>query len=269
MNSQPESKEPEIDFMPLWDGLRHELKDSDRYLVSFPRSGRTWTTRVFRIARLLDASDPWPEHDEIKAMLGPPSASAYNLNRAGPGWKNPLQEDGCLNYLITHTWTGLCPSARGPHVYLIRRPDDVLVSYYHFAIRKGHIDERETSLSEFAWGNLPWWIDHAKTAIRHLENSSRTCPAWALISYEGLLKSPFSNFLRLADRFELGVSEPALRHALEFLTPAVMRETIKGFPMLDSRSGRGAKDLPWRIKAKIRKTAMPLYHSALEFEQAW
>lgn len=253
--------------MPLPEGVIAQLTPRDRYLVSFPRSGRTWINRSLRLTRLALESPEELNEAFIKKLIEDKNQRITNLNNAGDSWMNPLSDEDYQGNLVAHSWKGLHQDAMGPHLFLFRSPADVMVSYYHFATSLAYIDREKTTPSDFARGNLPFWIAHTKEAINRFERGRAGDAEWRFMSYETFLTAPSEKLKEISSCLGDAVPESIARKILAITTPDFMRKIGKSAPSLGAIPGRGATDLSGDILEEIEATAMPLYRQALEFER--
>ncbi|MEM6330343.1 MAG: sulfotransferase domain-containing protein [Planctomycetota bacterium] len=262
------------DFMPLPDWVREQLTGADRYLMSFPRCGRTWLMHMLSIARWWDED---PSHAAAAADAGLTREELYTatqhrlcpvLHQVTPGWTNPFAADAGGSRpaiaLLSHDWFDV--RGAGPHLYLYRNPADSLRSYYNYALRGGHLDPGEVSRDEFVNGNVTWWILHMQRAIDVVEaaiingvSNGASQPSWMLLSYEELYSDPRAALRGVLRHFGFQASERALDFALEKTKPADIRTNANDSPTLESRPGGGQAELSETLLTMIRTHATPLY----------
>lgn len=257
------------EFIPLPSEVAAKLTLADRYLVSYPRSGRTWIVRMLRILPQVTILNDSGRLDDLESITGLwTHEERGNLDEPGPDWINPFtMENPSINFLMVHGWGKLLPFAKGPHLYVFRSPEDVMVSYYHYAKEKRFIDSEVTSLTEFARGNLHWWRAHLQRAIEVRERAEMP-RSWQFLSFERVFADPFNHLSRVARHFEIKFSEAALKQVIEVTTPKEMTDLVPGLPVLSSKPGRGAQDLSPEVLAEVEEHDMPLYRKALEIENA-
>ncbi|MDF1825809.1 MAG: sulfotransferase domain-containing protein [Verrucomicrobiales bacterium] len=253
------------DFIPLAEGVSSQLSPTDRYFISFPRSGRTWIARALRIAIQITRNGSKISEPLVReCIVG--KRKNRNLNEAGPDWKNPYAQSVNPGFLLTHSWDGLHPEARGPHLFLFRSPDDVMVSYFNYASFHGYIDPDKITLTDYARGNLPWWIAHTREALNRAANISVNKPSWKFLSYESFFLAPSAKLSTIAGYLGEEIPESDCRQILEILTPAFIKEVKGNYASLKAGPGSGTASLPGDVREEIETLAMPLYWKALKLE---
>jgi len=126
----------------------------DIYLVSYPRSGNTWTR--FLIANLLDHENP-PSFADIEARI-----PAINL------WPDKvLLQSPRPRILKSHEYFD---PRYGQVIYIVRDPRDVAVSMYHYSIKRKEIGDdypMEHFVRRFIRGefmsDFANWEDHLRS----------------------------------------------------------------------------------------------------------
>lgn len=252
-------------FMPLPEEVAAKLSTADRYLVSYPRSGRTWLYRCVLIAQQIAESGATPTEAVIREFVRNDHHRKQNLNGQGPDWRNPFATgESLFGFLTVHGWGDVVLSSEGPHLYLFRSPEDVMVSYYNYATFRQFIDAETVSLSEFARGNLPDWISHTKNGISTVTNAREN---WICLSYESLFAAPSEKICLISRSIGVTVEEATCTKVAKTLTPKFVMESLKSKrPALSASPGRGAQILPQDVLEEIRAEAMPLYRQACQLE---
>nr|XP_003215619.1 PREDICTED: amine sulfotransferase isoform X1 [Anolis carolinensis]XP_008118655.1 PREDICTED: amine sulfotransferase isoform X1 [Anolis carolinensis] len=136
-----------------------EIRDSDIFLVTFPKSGTIWTQNILSLilheghrngTENMDLLDrvPWLEYNVRNVDY---------VNRPSP------------RLFATHLPYYLAPKAlkikRGKVIYVMRNPKDVLVSYYHFSkvsVKLEEVEDFEIIMERFLAGKVVAnsWLDH-------------------------------------------------------------------------------------------------------------
>ncbi|XP_060609198.2 amine sulfotransferase-like isoform X1 [Anolis sagrei] len=148
-----------------------EIRDSDVFLVTFPKSGTIWTQNILSLiyheghrngTEDMDLVDrvPWLE---------------YNLRNVDYVKRpSPRLFASHLPYCLLPK--GL-KNGRGKIIYVARNPKDVLVSYYHFSKfsqKMEEVEDFEVIMERFlagkVLGNL--WVDHVEGWFAQMDNTN-------------------------------------------------------------------------------------------------
>ena len=230
--------------------------DDDVWIVSYPKSGNTWTR--FLIANLV-AGDKAVDWSNIERIV----PDIY-FNR------DPLLKDlPRPRYFKSHE--GYRPDYRRV-VFIVRDPRDVAVSYYHF-VRKTKMLPADATMDDFMrkfidgqidpygnWGeNVGSWLG----ARRGSDN-------FLVVRYEDLLENAEAELARIADMLGLVADERLFRHAVENSRADRMRELEqeqrRGHKMLK----RSRADIPFVRAAKSGQWRTDLPPEAVQqIESAW
>jgi len=191
----------------------------DVFLVSYPRSGNTWTR--FLIGNMLDPSDP-----VTFATLEARIPEIYFTP------DHTLREQTRPRILKSHE----CFQPHYPRViYLVRDPRDVAVSFYHHNIKAGNITDGYP-MDEFVprfirgefdpkWGS---WSDHVKSWVM-LRGYS---PDFLAMRFETMKQEPLEQLARIADflrprGFSVPSTRDRLERAIKLSSPERMRKLEK------------------------------------------
>ncbi|XP_042301279.1 amine sulfotransferase-like isoform X2 [Sceloporus undulatus] len=169
-----------------------EIRDSDVFLATFPKSGTIWTQNILSLiyheghrngtedTDLLDRV-PWLEYNIRKRDY---------VSRASP------------RLFATHLPYYLIPkglrNGRAKMIYVARNPKDVLVSYYHFSKVSVKLEEAgfdvimERFLAGKVIGNL--WLDHIEGWSAQRDN-----PSILFLMYEEMKKDLRSSVLKICN----------------------------------------------------------------------
>jgi hypothetical protein len=192
----------------------------DVFLVSYPRSGNTWTR--FLLGNLLWQNDP-VTFLNIESRI---PEIYFNPDRFMRGLRRP-------RLLKSHE----CFQPHYPRViYIVRDPRDVAVSYYHHNVKAGNIPDHYPMASfvqRFIAGEFDrrfgTWRDNVLswTALR------QGAPGFLLIRYEDMKRDPatvlagVAAFLERCSFRQIDARPEALQRTIELSSPERMRALEK------------------------------------------
>ena len=230
--------------------------DDDVWLVSYPKSGNTWTR--FLIANLV-TRDKAVDWSNIERIVPDIYLSRDPLLKALPRPR----------YFKSHE--GYRPDYRRV-VLIVRDPRDVAVSYYHF-IRKTKTLPVNASMDDFMtkfmdgkidpygnWGeNVGSWLG----ARRGTDN-------FLVVRYEDLLENTEAELTRIADMLGLAADERLMRHAVENSRADRMRQLEQKQRGEHKMLKRSRADIPFVRAAKSGQWRTELPPEAVQqIESAW
>lgn len=247
---------PDVAGMAIPEDTIRRLRDSDHFLISYPRSGNRWVRHL--ISDVIRLTQPVPAEGWTAASLVP------DLHpRNAPIVEMP---EGLPRIFKSHNLRSL----RGRKIaYLFREPADSLISYFHYLVGKNRVARQDRERpDEICLWLLPTWIAHVRLALEHeAAFPERTFFA----SYEMLFESAPNTLLRLSKYFGLNPS-PAIvdlaveRNQFSRLRAREEQEATDGQAHLcrKGRPGSGREELRARTVRKIEREAMGLYEKASE-----
>lgn len=235
----------------------------DVFLVSYPRSGNTWTR--FLIGNLIYQDEP-VTFANIESRL---PEIYFNPDRILRRLPRPriLKSHECFQ----------------PHyrriIYIVRDPRDVAVSFYHHNIKAGNIAE-DYAIADFVprfiagefdakWGS---WSDHVLSWMLLRQNS----PAFIVLRYEDMKEQPETElarvaaFLRECSFRAIDASREKLQRAIDLSSPDHMRELEKqqASQWVLTRETRSDKPFVRSAMSDGWKTQLP-EQSVVAIEAAW
>lgn len=237
--------------------------DDDVFVVSYPRSGNTWTR--FLIGNLINPDVPLT-FSNVESRI---PEIYFNPDHKMRALARP-------RVLKSH-------ESFQPHyprvIYIARDPRDVAVSYYHHAMKWGNIPDdypMEAFMPRFMrpefdvrWGN---WEDNVLSWLRMRDGS----PNFLLLRYEDMKTNTVSELERVAMFLErcgvpgVTIDAARLRRAVELSSSDRMRELEKTESKSWVLTKQTRQDKPFVRSATAGgwKTALPPASVAL-LEGAW
>jgi hypothetical protein len=237
-------------------GNRFTVYPDDTFLVSYPKSGNTWVR--FLLANLIYPNEE-VGFSNINRLLPSPDVLSRRF----------LQKLPRPRILKSHQPYDL---RFRKVIYLVRDPRDVVISEYHFSLKKRYIGS-EVSLEQFAerfvagetsaYGS--WW-EHAASWIAARQGDRN----FILARYEDLLADPIVETGKIAVFLGIDSSPERLRLAVERSSADRMRNLEK--QQFDQWSGtkNTRAEIPFVRAAKAGgwKESLPS-HIAGQIEEAW
>ena len=238
-------------------GRNLQVLPDDIFLVSYPKSGNTWTR--FLIANLA-YPEKNPDFSNINVLIPDPEAMA----------KRDLERAPRPRILKSHDYFD--PRFQ-KIIYIVRDPRDVVLSEYYFDIKRLAIPEDfplTKFVSRFVRGELNHphgtWGENVATWFYTRAND----PRFLLVRYESLQTDGMQELRRMAEFLGIPANEERLAFALQQSSANRMRELEKKQAHLWSSTRETRKDKPFVRAAKAGgwKTELPP-SSVCEIEEAW
>lgn len=255
---------PDIsEFMPIPFANRDLLLPGDHLLISFPRSGRNWLATMIAAAILKNAGKMPESPTEFEALRKDmlPQLDGDIIFPARHFWR----ENGRPQVIWSHSWQGV--EFPGPSVYLLRRPEDCLNSYFRFAVMNGFVEESEDSFSEFVKGNLTWWILHLREALARYRNQGAAQESWLLVTYETMHQHPTATLAKIFDQFGIECSSASIDFAVKLSSADFVRRSLPATnPVSVAKPGAGRMRLSKELLDLIDTEATSLYQEAVGIE---
>jgi Sulfotransferase domain len=230
----------------------------DTFLVSYPRSGNTWTR--FLIANLV-----YPEGNvsftNIERLI-PDTSSQSNL---------ALKRTPRPRIIKTHQYF----DHRYPKtIYIVRDPRDVALSYYDFQRKYSQIADNyplENYVDDFVSGRLisaDWgtWSENVASWLftRGVENN------FLLLRYEDMIRDTNAELTRIAAFLGINPDKERLTKAVEQSSAERMRELEKLESMQWVATKNRRQDIPFVGKAKAGGWRTNLPETCVrQIESAW
>jgi len=209
----------------------------DIFLVSYPKSGNTWTR--FLIANLVYPKKN-PDFSNINQLIPDPEAMS----------KRDLDRSPRPRILKSHQYFD--PRYQKV-IYIVRDPRDVVLSEYHFDIKRRVISEDyplTQFVERFVRGELNHpngtWGENAASWVYTRAND----PRFLLIRYEALQSQAMEEMGKIARFLSLAVGPEELRRAIELSAADRMRDLEKKQGHLWSSTRETRQDKPFVRSAK-------------------
>jgi Sulfotransferase domain len=191
------------------------VRPDDTFLVSYPRSGNTWTR--FLVANLLHPKET-ATFANIERLVPDTEAQSSRYMRGVPSPRT----------IKSHSYF----DPRYPKViYIVRDPRDVVLSYYDFSRKYRHIKDSyplDRYVEDFVTGNLisaGWGTWGENVASWAFARGAR--PGFLLLRYEDMKERPDHELKRIAKFVGIDASSELLQTTLERSSADRMREMEK------------------------------------------
>lgn len=183
-----------------WSGRTLTTFPDDTFIVSYPKSGNTWTR--FLIGNMLFQDE---------------TINFANLEQKIPN-VNMLPDRHLLKvprprFFKSHEY--FVPSYKRV-IFIVRDPREVAVSYYHHNVKRGFLEEGyewDRYVDRFVGGDLDSygsWYEHVGSWL-----GARSCdPDFLLLHYEDMLNAPENALRRIANHLGMEVSDNRISHAV-------------------------------------------------------
>jgi hypothetical protein len=229
----------------------------DTFLVSFPRSGNTWTR--FLVCNLINPDNP-VDFAQLESRI----PEIYDVT------DRDLRTFSRPRIIKSHE----CFDPRYKKViYIVRDPRDVALSYYEFQLKRKIISD-DCSLEDF----LPRfmaseyepktgsWGDHVVSWLA----TRGKCRNFLLLRYEDMLKNTFEESAKIASFLDLDSSPERVARAVSLSSSDRMRklETEQSRQWKETKKTRQDKPFVRTAAAGAWKSALP-ERCIAEIESAW
>src|SRR5437764_8516320 len=239
-------------------GRNLAIYPDDTFIVSYPRSGNTWTR--FLVANLVHTDQP-VTFANIERII--PDCEAVSSRF--------LKKTPRPRIIKSHEYFD--PRYKKV-IYIVRDPRDVVLSYYDFSRKYRHIEDKfpltrfvsdfvAGRLSSFDWGT---WAENVSSWF-YTRNGS---PEFLLLRYEDMLSSTESELAKVARFLGIEATRERLSAAIERSSADRMRslEATQGDKWVSTKDKR--TDIPFVRTASsgLWKEKLPAI-SIAEIESAW
>lgn len=237
-------------------GRNFEIFPDDTFLVSYPKSGNTWTR--FLVANLIHRDEP---------------VTFANIERIVPdNVKNTRKQLARIprpRIVKSHEYFD-CRYKKV--IYIVRDPRDIVVSYYHFHLKTRVIEDGfplDQYVARFLLGEVDGyasWNENVVSWLATREGSSN----FLFFRYEDMMQNPVAELRKIAAFLGLKRSEEELARAVERSSADRMRELEKKEADVWINTKKTRKDIPFVRTATTGgwKQTLPA-NLAAEIESAW
>jgi hypothetical protein len=206
-------------------GREVSVREDDRFLVSYPKSGNTWMR--FLLARLI-AEDVGFESIERQVP---------DIYRHKETWLSKLASPRILK---SHEYF----DPRYPKViYVVRDPRDVVLSYYHHQ-QKFRQEHGASDISDFVAAFLSGKLDRFGTWVQNVGSWLGACSEnsdFLLLRYEDLKSDTLAQLTRAASHFGIEASPETIAESVRYCEFERMRQ-------MEQRHGQ-----QWKVLKETRQ----------------
>src|SRR5262249_54971053 len=196
-------------------GKSLQILPDDVFLVSYPKSGNTWTR--FLLGNLIFPDTPVTFANIHSLVPFPPSTPRRDFDRAPR--PRVIKSHGCFDPAFPRV------------IYIVRDPRDVVISQYHFFRKIREIDDdlpMGTFVDRFLMGETSIgphgsWGENVMTWLIAREGD----PRFLMLRYEDLVEDTERELRKIIPFLDLKITPTQITQAVERSSAARMRELEK------------------------------------------
>ncbi len=239
-------------------GRNLAVYSDDTFIVSYPRSGNTWTR--FLAANLVHPEQPVTFANIERLIPDCEAMSSRFLKRV------PRPRIIKSHEYFDHRYKKV--------IYIVRDPRDVALSYYDFSRKYRHIEDGyplTTFVSDFVTGRLSsfdWGTWGENVSSWYYTRNGR--PEFLLLRYEDMLSNTESELGRVTRFLGIDATRERLTAAVEHSSADRMRslEATQGNKWVSTKDRRSEIPFVRTASSGLWKQKLPTV-SSLEIESAW
>lgn len=169
--------EETLDYVPL---------DGDIVIASYPKTGTTWLQYI--VLQIVSKGEIFPSFNDCLFKYAP------FLEMSGTSILEKMEKPRIYKHHCPYNMVK--KNAKAKYLYIYRRPEDTVVSYYHYIINLGHDPpNQEEFFAQFLSGDVAYgnYYDHVLSFFAHKDDEGML-----LVSYEKLQLNRKEEILRIA-----------------------------------------------------------------------
>lgn len=237
-------------------GRNFEIFLDDTFLVSYPKSGNTWTR--FLVANLLHQHEP---------------VTFANIENIVPdNVKNTRKQLSRIprpRIVKSHEYFD-CRYKKV--IYIVRDPRDIVVSYYHYHLKTRVIEDGfplDQYVARFLRGEVDAYASWNENVVSWLATRGGS-DKFLFLRYEDMMQDPVAELRKIAAFLGLERTEGEVAQAVERSSADRMRELEKKQADVWINTKKTRKDIPFVRTARSGgwKESLP-QHLVAEIESAW
>lgn len=196
------------------------IRQDDIYLVEFPKSGITWLSFILaNIIQLKAEPAVGVNFFNFTQIIADINYSKYPRSMNNPFGSRIIKSHSRYNPFYTHV------------IFLIRNPFNVMLSYYNFLNKLGHIDMDFAKFLKHKKFGIDAWVKHTESWLKTNTGGHRFC----MIKYEDLVDNTFETVNRLINLLGWQVDDSIISKAINQSSLKAMRVAEEEYSVLNPK----------------------------------